>query len=115
MTDPTHGEALAVAGQVLKEIARRQDRVEDDLYGREGLRVQVTQTAEIVRPIPGQLEEIRRELHAIRTAPQPAAQVTVSVDRDTFWSKAAEIGARYLIVPLAAIVGWFTRHFGWHP
>lgn len=62
------GDALEVLGVINKEAVRRLERVEDDLYGKDGLRVLITQLATRLESVPAKLDHLTLEVAGLKLA-----------------------------------------------
>lgn len=80
-------EALATAGEISKANGRRLERLEEDLYGPDGLRVQLTRLTTLLEPLPGQIQSLHASVAGLK------AEALITKER-------------------RGIVSWFLRIFG---
>lgn len=98
-------EALAVGGQIAREQDRRLTRLEDDLYGKDGLRVAITALATSLKDVPDQLTAIQGEVARLKVAEEAHAQLTAKRRSWVEWARTSVVA-----IGAAVITGWMDRH-----
>jgi hypothetical protein len=107
------GNALEVLGAINKEAARRIERLEDDLYGKDGLRVLITTLATRLEDVPEKLDALTTEVSALKVAEQNHADSVKT--RKTIFKETLKWASKASAPLLAGVIGALThRHFSGH-
>ncbi len=105
--------ALEVLGAINKDAARRIDRLEEDLYGKDGLRVLITQLATRLEHVPEKLDTLTAEVASLKVAEQNHADSVKA--RRTIFKETLKWASKASAPLLAGVIGALThRHFSGH-